>query len=156
MNSRVIFACVMLIVVGLSLTRSLGVDDLSLDLENYILEEDDNFIGILSREEKYSDFARSLLADDEATGGLPRQEEDCRKPKKPKEEECREPRRPAPPPPPPSPPPPSPPPPSPPPPRASPPPPAPPLPPPPEYVMKLLRNGKLGAHGLVVVLHRSE
>jgi len=45
------------------------VEDLSLDLENYVLEEDDNFIKILSREEKYSDFARSLLADDEAAGG---------------------------------------------------------------------------------------
>jgi hypothetical protein len=58
----------MLIVVGLSLTRSLGVDDLSLDLESYIVEEDDNFIKIISREEEYNNFARSLLTDETTRG----------------------------------------------------------------------------------------
>lgn len=58
----------MLIVVGLSLTRSLGVDDLSLDLERYIVEEDDNFIKIISREEEYNNFARSLLTDETTRG----------------------------------------------------------------------------------------
>lgn len=59
----------MLTLVGLCLARSLGVDDLSLDLESYIIEEDDNFIKIISREEENKNFARSLLADDVATGG---------------------------------------------------------------------------------------
>lgn len=68
MNSNVICRCIMLIVVGLSLTRSLGVDDLSLDLESYVVEEGDHFIKIISREEGYNNFARSLLADDETTG----------------------------------------------------------------------------------------
>jgi hypothetical protein len=68
MNSKVICRCIMLIVVGLSLTRSLGVDDLSLDLESYIVEEDDNFIKIISREEEYNNFARSLLTDETTRG----------------------------------------------------------------------------------------